>query len=401
MAIDKIGINGMTVQSLSDLTEFLSGQMQTIYGNDINIASDTPDGQMINIYCQMAEDLRELILNVNAGFDPDQATGTILDQRVALNGLIRKSGTYTFTDIEIVFNQGINLIGLDDQINISANKLTINPYTVKDSAGNKFYLAESQIITAPSYPITLSYSFRAANLGNIQTIANTINIPDSIFSAITSVNNPNSATIIGVNEELDANLKIRRRLSTALVATGFLDSLESGLQSLNGVTYASVYENTTASTDINGIPAYGIWAIVEGGNNADIANMIYSKRAGGTPMKGSETYSIIRNNGSTIIMKWDVPVLENLYIKFNCKLPNGFFDSNLMKSLIVDNVHFGVGSSAVGSMITSYVQSLNANYQISGMLVSNDNATWLEILIPTGLNYKFIASTSRITITSV
>ena len=169
---------------------------------------------------------------------------------------------------------------------------------------------------------------------------------------------------------------------------------------IDEVTYAIVYENDTDAIDSKGIDPYGIWCIIEGGDDDEIAAAIYSKRAAGTPMKGSTEITIVRPNNDTVVIKFDRPTNEDLYISFTCILPNGVYDEDNMKALIVDNVLFDVGQDAVGSRITCYIQELNENYQITGMMVSNDGTAWYEVLSTTAPNYKFIASVSRISIVS-
>jgi hypothetical protein len=49
-------------------------------------------------------------------FDPDNAVGVVLDQRVAINGIQRQAGTYTVTPITVVTSQSVNLYGLDQDV---------------------------------------------------------------------------------------------------------------------------------------------------------------------------------------------------------------------------------------------------------------------------------------------
>ena len=67
--------NGLQTKTLNELVSELEANLQSIYGNDINLESNSPDGQMVNIYSQAGRDLREVVAKVNAGFDPDQAEG--------------------------------------------------------------------------------------------------------------------------------------------------------------------------------------------------------------------------------------------------------------------------------------------------------------------------------------
>ena len=135
---------------------------------------------------------------------------------------------------------------------------------------------------------TYVYVFRAENAGAVTTTLNTITTPVSIVLGVTSINNPTTYSVLGINEELDSELKIRRRKSVAISAKGYNDAMTAMLENITGVTYAKVYENTTDTQDSDSIPAHGMWAIVEGGTDAQIAAAIYAKRSGGHAMKGSE-----------------------------------------------------------------------------------------------------------------
>ena len=126
--------NGLQVITQNELVDNLTQSFQTIYGEDINVESNSPDGQIINIFAQSLEDFYELLSQVNASFDPDQAIGTVLDQRCAINGIQRKSGTYTYVNIDITTDRSLTLDGVDQNAEDDS-------YTVSDSEGNQFVLA--------------------------------------------------------------------------------------------------------------------------------------------------------------------------------------------------------------------------------------------------------------------
>ena len=113
----------------------LTAGYQSIYGSGINVGSDTADGQLINIYAQTQADGADLLLQVNASFDPDQAVGVLLDQRCAINGIQRMGGTYTVTNMTIVTSTSVNLYGIDQ---------TAQPaFTVADNQGNQYQLQQT------------------------------------------------------------------------------------------------------------------------------------------------------------------------------------------------------------------------------------------------------------------
>ena len=92
---DVVDSNGLQVSSNTELVSQLTTSFQNIYGNDINIGQNSPDGQMINIFAQGGTDIRELLVQLYNSFDPDNCSGRLLDERCALNNVFRKAGTFT------------------------------------------------------------------------------------------------------------------------------------------------------------------------------------------------------------------------------------------------------------------------------------------------------------------
>lgn len=308
-----IDSTGLEVATREELISDFTTAMETIYGADIDLSSNSPDGQMMNIYIQAVLDLEDLLVNIFNMFDPDNAIGVILDQRVAINGIQRQAGTYTVTDISITVSQALNLYGLDQ---------TTQPiYTVSDSAGNEWQLQTSQSIGSPG---TAAYAFQAANPGAVQSAINTITVPVTIVLGVTAINNPTTYTTLGINEESDAVLKVRRQRSVALPSQGYLAGLLAALENLDGVTSAFVYENTSGTTDGDGVPGHSIWVIVAGsGTAADIAGAIYQKRNAGCGMFGDESYTVTQVDGSPFIVYWDTVISENLFIAFTASSIDG------------------------------------------------------------------------------
>jgi uncharacterized phage protein gp47/JayE len=390
---DTLDSNGLTIQSLTDIIDDFTAKMQAIYGSDINVDSDSPDGQMINIVAQMAIDIRELLQAIYTSMDPDQASGVVLDQRVVINGITRNGATYTKTPVDITVDRAVSLVGLDS----SADSATVpsGVFTIKDDAGTQWALLASVALTAGAY----SLSFRSVNIGAVLATIGTITTPVTVIAGVTAINNSSGVEVQGVDEETDTALRIRRKKSLAISSTGYLDSIQSNILALDGVTACVVTENVSDITDANGIPPHSLWIIVEGGSDADIAQAIYATKSSGSGLKGSVVVTVTRPNGRTIDISFDRPIDANLWIKFSLGVTGGgTVDTANLKALIVENVIYGVGASAIGSDITYYVRGLNSAYQVTGMFVSKDNATWLEVVAPDSPAGRFILNTARITI---
>jgi len=393
MANDTFDIYGLQVQTLNDLLSGLQANFQSIYGSDISIASNDPDGEMLNIFAQAGTDIRTLIQKINSSFDPEQCEGVIQDQRYAINGIERNGASFTLQPIDVVISQGLSLQGLDSE----SQQLTPDnlPYTIQDDAGNQYYLNASFSCTGAG---TYSLLFRAANIGLVQSTLNTITVPVTIIAGITSVNNSSGPTTIGQNEESDFQFRNRRRVSVAISSEANIDSLTAALNNLAGVVGVQVMENYTGSTDANGVPAHCVWCIVEGASDNDIAVAILSKKSPGCNMKGSVSVNVAKQTGGFLTAYFDRPINQNLYVKFSLLYPNGTIDKNYVAAQIAKNITFNPGGQASGDIFTDYVKEMNKNYVITGMLLSTDNINWYEVVTTTTPQYQFILSTTRITI---
>jgi len=394
MPTNAIDASGLQIQTSDEIVaEILNGTpdypgMYAVYGSDINVDPNSPDGQMINIIAQAKLDVLQFLQQIYNSMDPDQAVGVSLDQRCAINGVFRQAGSYTVTNITLVVDRALTLAGLDTAPDA--------PFTVSDASGNQFQLITTYVFSAAG---TQALAFQAKTLGAVQTIPNTITTVVTITLGILSVNNPTAATSIGLAEETDYNLRIRRSNSVALPSKGFLSGLYGALIDTVGVTSAVVLENDTNAPDSNGVPAHSIWCIVTGGALVDIANVIYTKRNAGCGMKGAVTYSITQVDGTTFVVLFDRPTNENLYISFNTAAVTGTVDRVYIRNQLLALLSYSIGQSADASAITALLKSIAPNVAFSNVSVSGDGSTYFGgLLAPTAVNYQFQLAAARIII---
>lgn len=396
---DSFDANGLTVKTLTEIINDLNAGLQSIYGADINLDQNSPDGQLVGILGQAMVDIRELAVQINNGFDPDLAQGRVLDQRVPINNISRAGGTFTIQPIDITVSQTVTLQGLDS----AANEISGTGYTVQDNSGNQFILLDTSTISAGSH----SLNFRAQQIGLVNTVINTITNPVTIVLGVTTINNSSTALSVGQEEETDQQLRTRRAQSVAIASNGYLNGLQGTVASLTGVSAVELYENVTDDVDANGIPAHGIWLIADGGADTDIGNAIYEKKSYGADMKGSVDVNIITPTGNLFVAKFDRPTPENLYIQFNLKrtTPLFIFDTAAIKQYIVDNLVYEIGQPAETSAITA-IAVLAVNTNGGGgvpldVAISIDGTSITDYIPVTAPNYKWTLDVSRINIAVV
>lgn len=397
--VDILNQNGLTVKTASEIRSELETALRNIYGNDINLDQNSPDGQMVGIYTQFAIDLRELITSVYNSFDPDRAIGRLLDERVVINNIVRKGGTYTITPVSVTVDRTVTLQGLD------ANFNDINGvgFTVQDNAGNQFILIDTDTITAGTH----SLSFRAKDIGEVNVTVGTITNTVTKVLGVINVNNPSAPTTIGQNEESDAQLRFRRQQSVALSSAGYANGLLGNVLNLDGVIDGKLYENVTNAIDADGIPAHGIWLIVEGGANSEIADEIFRRKSVGSDMKGNVEVEIETESGAIFTAKFDRPVAEDLYIRFDIQpiIASPSFNDAGIKADIVENLKYGIGEFAETSEITTIARQAITDNGGGGVAInveiSDDGITWVDYLPAPTKDAQWTLDVSRITITEL
>jgi uncharacterized phage protein gp47/JayE len=386
-----IGPTGLTTATQAELIDYYSTAFRSIYGTDINLEPDSPDGQMMMVWIQAVMDLQDLLTQIYNSFDPDNAIGNVLDQRVAINGIQRQAGTRTVTNVTITVSESLTLYGVDQAVN--------PPYTVADNEGNQWELLETiNLAVADVYIL----AFQAAIPGAVLSVPNTITVPVSIVLGVTAINNPTTYTTLGLTEESDADLKIRRQKSVSLSSQGYLDGLLAALENISGVVSAFVYENTTGSTDSDGIPSHSIWVIVSGAvSAAAIANAIYTKRNAGCGMKGDETFTISQADGTNFVVRWDTVTPEDLFIKFTATSLDGVNPPNIaaIRAGLVTSFTPGVNGKVNVNELATLVQAIDSNCLVTSAGFSTaSGGAYTSTLSPSSKDKQFTITSDNIII---
>lgn len=401
MTNNYIDSTGLVLQQLADIVTELEDGFKAIYGNDINLDPNSPDGQMINLFAQSKIDILDLISSVYNSFSPNSAIGVSLDQRCAINGIVRKGATKTTVSMTVTTDRVVNLVGV--------NSGTGTPFTVSDGSGNKFYLTND---TTTVNGVN-SLNFTAAVAGAVEVSPGTITTIETITLGVLSVTNAGGALIQGEDEETDAALRYRRSVSVSNPSSGYLDGLTGALLALSDVIYAKVYENNTDVTDSNGIPPHSIWVVVDGGSSTDIANTIYQRRNAGCgmyygtgstgPTGPAKTVSVTQINGFDIAIKYSEAAYYDLYISLVItSITNTHnIDETFIKNSIYDNIQYGINDVADYSAIAAYVKSIDPLAVIISGGVGVTGAAADPFLAPPTIDGRWIISTTNIDITTV
>jgi uncharacterized phage protein gp47/JayE len=378
----KIDKDGIKIPTLQELIEKKTNEFKIIYGNDINVEQNTPDGQLINIEAQAETDLGEFLLGVYNSFDPDVAVGRELDRVVSYKGLSRKGATYTQLNISIT---------TDRACEVKAG------FIVSDDVGNNFILANDFTCGEAGIYITL---FQSATAGEVTVELNAVkNIVTPVLGIVGVINNSNPVNI-GVNEESDFELRSRFSGSVALNGKSGADNLYSQLLNVANVTSCYIDNNRTNETNRYGTPPHSIWAIVNGGDDGAIANAVYSTISDGCGMRGEIEVDILDDLGNTQQVFFDRVSFEDLYIKFKVygKSPSVIIDEDKIKLDLLNSIKINANMEIDKNYINIVLTNNNNTLIYSEIKLSKDGENWFDFVNNTNLNYQFNLTTDNIII---
>lgn len=385
-----INENGLLIDEFSTIYNRLADKFKLIYGQDINLEQNSPDGQLLGIITNEIYDLQTLILHIYNSFDPDLAQGVELNKLLKLIAQTRRASTKSIVDITIVSNANVTLPA---------------DYTIIDENKNEWVInAETTLISG-----TNIISFNAVNFGAIEASANTINDVVTVFPEIISVNNALPAEV-GRDEESDVLLRKRRNNLLSVNSNSTIAGIYSKLFLLDTVTDAVIYENATdtydATKDLN---AHTLWCIIDGGSIDEITKIIATDKTIGTDLKGTVTEDYIETflkaDGTTRqythTVKFDRPSEIPLYINLivSKRLPTDIIDIDAIKNKLIEKL-YSINEKATATELYAYVYSAGNTFIASNLEVSKDNITFGNTAT-NDYDEKFIISAVNIAITEV
>jgi uncharacterized phage protein gp47/JayE len=359
---------GIQVQTFDEIYAELADGYRAIYGVDINLDPDSPDGQRVAIEAQARLDLQTFGLTLYQQMDPDFSFGQSLNRIIKLAGIVRRVATRSQVDATIT---------TDRILTIPAG------YAVEDTIGQSWITLTSANLSAGANIVTLF----SQDFGAVEADAETITEQVTFVIGVLSVTNPIAATV-GVEEETDEELRIRRNLSTENPAFSTTGSLFASLANMLNVTKVAVYENDTSITDTErDMPPHSIWCVVEGGAVDDIIETIAKNKTQGCDRKGdiegSYTETLTKPDGSTFtivhVMKFDRPTYVPLFIRLNVlrKDPLVPIDETMIEQRLVAR-SFDINEDCIASDLYRSVYESGNTFIATDLEISLDGMAWTD-----------------------
>ncbi|WP_145576429.1 baseplate J/gp47 family protein [Yersinia mollaretii] len=384
--------NGLEIDTFRDLFQTLSDAYKDIYGQDIDLDQESPDGQRVAIEAQARTDIEASLQWLYSQMDPDFNTGDMQQIIAKLHGLYLRPGSRSQRDLNVETDRPVFLY---------------SGYKIRDQSNQVWFVRQNVTIPAGTTTVT----FFAQDFGKVTgLIADTFTqlTPELGVLSITS----DAVAVVGRDEETPEEFRQRRNRSLENPATGSTGAIFAKVAQLTGVTDLNVGENDTKIDDVlTGIPANSIWLVAEGGAVSEIVEVMVKQKGGGTGTKGSVIgryiETLIRPDGTTLQiahdMQFDRPVYKPLHINLTAKrkVTNDPVDLDTLKEALAKRVmHIGEEIDANEFYADGYGAG-RVNYVLTNLKISIDGITFTDAELSPGFQGKFTLDVANISITEV
>jgi uncharacterized phage protein gp47/JayE len=354
---------GFVTKPLADCKTELEAAFRAAFGADINLDPREPPGQLVGILAEREAALWDLAQDVYRAMDPDANEGDAQDAIAAITGTLREPARASTVTLVVAGTAGTVLASgrvasspatayrfattVAATIAAATAWAGTTAYTVGQRRANGGEIYEVTIagtsagaggptgqgsaivdggvtwewvITGTAYA---DVAAAAEETGPKQALAGSITVIETPVAGWTAVRNPLDA-VVGADLETAAALRIRREDELRAVGGAAQDAIRADVLAVDGVTACTVFENTTAVTDADGIPPKAIEVMVSGGADQAIREVLWGSKAAGIETHGGVSGSITDSQGVSHTVEFSRPTAKLVYLDVDIKVGSTF-----------------------------------------------------------------------------
>lgn len=351
---------GFKRKRLDLLLQELNDEFRSIFGDNVDLSPQSPDGQVNGVVSESNANLWEIAEEAYNAFNPSAATGEALSSLVQLNGILRKEATFSVVALTLTGTPGTS---------VPAGSL------VSDLGQTVTFSTDSTLVLdgGGSAIVNATATETGPKMASPGTLTNILT-PITGWSAVTNV----LAAIEGQDDETDTELRARREASININAQSIFDAMYAALLALEDVTALTLLENDTNVTDINGLPPHSFEVIIQGGDDIEIANTIWLKKPAGIFSNGTESELITDSQGLPHTIRFTRPTPVTIYVIVNLTTFAEYpadGDDRIKQALVdyaagdlIDGQDFGVGEDVIYSRLYTPVNSVQG-HQVDSLFI--------------------------------
>ncbi len=193
------------------------------------------------------------------------------------------------------------------------------------------------------------------------------------------------ASVGGLNTETDNEFRERYKKSYSRVGGSTVPAITAALLDIDKVVDCEVRENVTMET-VDGIPPKSVACFVYGGEDKDIAKVIYENKAAGIQAFGSTVIDIKDEKGAVHHIGFTRAKVEDIYIKLKIKREKDYKGDEAVKRAIInyiggkdeDGIEYAglkLGEDVIQSKVLGRVMCLGGVADIEAY-ISKDGKDW-------------------------
>lgn len=358
---------GFVTKRLVDIKAEIEAAYRSAFGAAINLDARSPLGQIVGIHSERESLIWELAEQIYNSRYPDTAEGSSLDNLASISNVFRLPATHSHV-VERISGTNGTVVPVGFVVSVSGN-------------------SSSRFATIASGTITGGYvdlEVQAESTGAVQAPAGTLTVIETPLSGVSSVTNALDATV-GRETETDVQLRIRRKIALNRPGSATVEGIRNAILEVQDVIQASVIENDTGVVDSDGRPAHSVECVVSGGEDADVAEAIFSSKGAGIETYGTESESVVDDQGLTHTIKFsrptEVPVYLRITITPNTDANEGpVYPDNGDASIETAVLEYAAAKSALGHdvVLSQFYTPINTVDGVFGILVevSLNGSSW-------------------------
>lgn len=328
--------HGFRRKTYAEILEEMEAKAKELFGDDIQTTSHSALGIFLRVvawFLSLAQELAERVYN--SGFI-SKATGVQLDRLGSNNGITRNPAmpalvTLEFTGKEgFVIEEGVQFKTSNDIIFEMIDVVTL------DADGKGSGQAVSAI-----------YSSKA----NVP--ANAITVIAEPAEDLYTVTNPVMAAG-GSELETDSDFRERIRVSLRANPGPPANGIITALSEVSSVRSASVVENNTMITDVEGNPAKSVHVYCFGGIKEDIGNAVFESVAAGIETIGEQAVTVKDLSGFEHVVKFDYAESTTIFAEVDVTVTASFPETgvNDIKQAVYNYINgLNMGETVVHSFM--------------------------------------------------
>ena len=302
MAIHFDAEKGLSADSTATIRQGIVDDWENTFSDEnatLNTESESPAGQIIDSEAVLVTAKDSALLELMNQFNPMTASGIFQDAIAAIYFLTRKVAQPTVVECQVMGLQGTT---------IPAGSVIENT--------DGFRLRSVGAVTIPEGG-TASVEFETIDTGAISIGQNTCTKIITVIAGWNTVDNA-VAGVPGQLVESRASFEARRAQSVAANSHGSRLSLQGALYNIDGVLDCLVLENKSDSTVTKqgvSLISHSVAICIYGGNNDEIAEMVYNKLDAGCGTNGATTVTYISEDSAVNTYQIIRPDPVNIYIE--------------------------------------------------------------------------------------